>query len=302
MSRSKAGTSALMDYGLIGTGLMGYPLAEQICAAGLPLTVYNRTPEKATGLRDVGATVASEAEDVLKHADCIVLMLTDTSAVRETVLNEVTRPLLAGRTLIQMGTISPQQSCELAAEIQAYGGEYLEAPVLGSIPEARQGDLLVMVGASPQQWQQWLPLLQCFGSDPQLVGPVGSAMALKLALNQLIGSLTTAFALSLAFVQQHQVDVDQFMQILRHSALYAPTFDKKLKRMLERQFDHPNFPSKHLAKDMRLFQEAAAHTGLRTETVTAILTILDQTLASGAADQDYSALFTTIAPASIQEK
>jgi 3-hydroxyisobutyrate dehydrogenase len=290
-----------MYYGLIGTGLMGYPLAEQICGAGFPLTVYNRTPEKATGLVDVGATVVSDAGDVLKNADCIVMMLTDAPAVRETVLTESIRPLLAGRTLIQMGTINPQQSCELAAEIQSWGGEYLEAPVLGSIPEARTGELLVMVGASPEQWQRWLPLLQCFGADPQWVGPVGSAMALKLAMNQLIGSLTTAFALSLGFVQRHQVDVDLFMQILRHSALYAPTFDKKLKRMLERQFANPNFPSKHLAKDMRLFQEAAAKAGLKTDSVTAILTILDQTLASGAADQDYSALFATISPAPTPE-
>ena len=85
--------------------------------------------------------------------------------------------------------------------------------MLGSLPEARAGKLLVMVGAAPEQFQTWLPLLQALGEAPLRVGAVGTASALKLSLNQLIASLTTAFALSLSFVQQQGVPVETLMQI-----------------------------------------------------------------------------------------
>ncbi len=80
-----------------------------------------------------------------------------------------------------------------------------------------------MVGAREDQFQRHLNLLQNFGPEPRLVGPVGAAASIKLALNQLIASLTTSFSLSLAFVQRQNIDVEAFMQILRESALYAPT-------------------------------------------------------------------------------
>jgi len=124
-----------------------------------------------------------------------------------------------------MGTIAPSESRVFQQELAAIAATYFEAPVLGSIPEATAGQLQVMVGGSTEQFEQWQPLFQQLGT-PIFIGAVGSASALKLALNQLISSLTTSFALSLGFVQQQGVDVETFMQILRRSALYAPTFDK----------------------------------------------------------------------------
>lgn len=121
-------------------------------------------------------------------------MLTDAQAIRETLLNEA-QDQLGDRTVIQMGTIAPTESQALQAEITAAGGQYLEAPVLGSIPEAEAGKLIVMVGGAPEQFQRWLKLLQCFGPQPRLIGPVGQAASLKLAMNQLIAALTAAFFL-----------------------------------------------------------------------------------------------------------
>jgi 3-hydroxyisobutyrate dehydrogenase len=135
-------------------------------------------------------------------------------------------PHLAGRTIIQMGTIRPEESVQIDAAIQAAGGDYFEAPVLGSIPQAQQAELIVMVGGSTEQFTQWRDLLAAFGPEPRHIGPLGKAAAVKLALNQLIGALTGAFSLSLGMVQRHGIDVETFMSILRSSALYAPTFDK----------------------------------------------------------------------------
>jgi 3-hydroxyisobutyrate dehydrogenase len=195
-----------------------------------------------------------------------------------------------------MSTIGPSESRQLSHEIQALGGDYLEAPVLGSIPEAKAGKLLVMVGAEPEQFQRWSLLLQSFGDAPLLIGAVGTAAALKLSLNQLIGSLTTAFALSLGFVQQQGVPVETFMQILRQSALYAPTFDKKLDRMLDQNYANPNFPSKHLLKDTKLFLNEATAARLQVDSLAGVRQILEMACSLGLADADYSALFAAIQP------
>jgi 3-hydroxyisobutyrate dehydrogenase len=127
-----------------------------------------------------------------------------------------------------------------------------------------------------------------------LIGEVGTAAALKLALNQLIASLTTAFALSLAFLSQQGVDLEKFMTILRQSALYAPTFDKKLTRMLEENYANPNFPTKHLLKDVNLFLEESEKLDLTTFPLTGVQHLLEKALAMGLAEEDYSALYEAL--------
>jgi 3-hydroxyisobutyrate dehydrogenase len=117
----------------------------------------------------------------------------------------------------------------------------------------------------------------------------------------LIGSLTAAFAASLALVQREGIAVETFLQILRPSALYAPTFDKKLQRMLDRDFDRPNFPTKHLLKDLDLFAQAAGAQGIDTAPVQAVRAVVERAIALGLGNTDYSALFAAIAPATEPE-
>jgi 3-hydroxyisobutyrate dehydrogenase len=196
--------------------------------------------------------------------------------------------------VIQMSTIAPSESRAIRDEVVAAGGDYLEAPVLGSTPEAKAGRLIVMVGGTAAQLEQWRDVLECFGADPILVGEVGAAAAVKLALNQLIGSLTAAFSTSLSFLQQQNVAIEPFMQILRSSALYAPTFDKKLQRLRDQDFANPNFPTKHLLKDTNLFLNEAEALQINAGVVVAVQRILEQAIDQGLAEADYSALFAAI--------
>jgi 3-hydroxyisobutyrate dehydrogenase len=283
-----------MQLGFIGTGLMGQPMAARLLQHQHAVTVYNRTPDKLASLTAAGAISAPSPEALLEATEATILMVTNASALREILLSEAAKPYLAGHTVIQMSTIAPQESQAIGEEVLNAGGHYLEAPVLGSIPEAQQGTLQVMVGASPTDFEQWTPILSAFG-QPQYIGPVGTATALKLALNQLIASLTTAFSGSLGLCQHYAVPTETLMQILRQSALYAPTFDKKLDRMLSRNFDNPNFPAKHLLKDMQLFVDAAKPSTLNLEAAQAICHLLETT-ATHSPDQDYSVLFETVYP------
>jgi 3-hydroxyisobutyrate dehydrogenase len=284
---------------------MGLPLAQRLLASGAAVTVWNRTAAKAapvavqdgiTGVVSVQGAIAPSVQAVLRAADTVVLMLSDYTALCETLLVPALQADLSGRLLIQMGTIAPNESRSLAQDLQALGATYIEAPVLGSIPEAKAGSLQIMVGAEPEAYTQALPLLKLFGPEPRFIGPVGTAMALKLALNQLIGSLTSSFALSLALVQREGMAVEDFMAILRQSALYAPTFDKKLQRMLDRNFDQPNFPTKHLLKDMRLVRQTVEPLGLDSSLLQGVEQILERAIAQGLAEADYSALYAVVDP------
>lgn len=285
-------------YGVIGLGLMGAPIAQRLLNAKLPVTVYNRSPQKAQPLGELGATIALSPQDLLRQTDIILLMLTDAQAIRDMVLGEPAA--LAGKTIVQMSTIAPEESRDLQASITAAGAQYLEAPVLGSIPEAKAGTLILMVGATPGQFAEVQPLLLQLGPEPMLIGPVGVAMALKLAMNQLIASLTQAFALSLGYCDRQAVPIESLMAILRSSALYAPTFDKKLDRMVTRNYENPNFPAKHLAKDVALFARSAEPLGLDISGLLGVKSILDKTLAIGLGEGDYCALFSAVNPDEIE--
>ncbi|GAA6622465.1 NAD(P)-dependent oxidoreductase [Scytonema sp. NUACC26] len=283
-----------MKVAFLGTGLMGLPMAQKLLEAGIQVIAYNRTPEKLEPLKAAGAQVVTHSYQAINSADSIILMLSNAAAIYSVLLSDRSWRTVAGRTVIQMGTITPAESKEIRDAVVAAGGEYLEAPVLGSIPEAKAGKLIVMVGALQEQYNRHLDLLKNFGPEPVLVGSVGSAAALKLALNQLIASLTTAFALSLSFVQTQGVNVDLFMDILRESALFAPTFDKKLQRMLEENYENPNFPTKHLMKDTELFISEAKSAGLNVASLEGVREVIERAMKMSFSNADYSSLFSAI--------
>ncbi|MBP7678101.1 MAG: NAD(P)-dependent oxidoreductase [Thermoanaerobaculia bacterium] len=285
----------MSEVSLLGTGLLGAPIARRLAATGLPVTVWNRTAAKAEALREAGIAVAPSEAAAFAASPASILMLADAPAIRAVLAAPGVRDALAGKAVVQMGTIGPDESRAFAVEVAAAGGEWVEAPVLGSIPQADSGTLQVMVGGTEEQLARLEPLFSRLGRDVRLVGEVGKAAALKLALNQLIGSLTTAFATSLAFVRAAGVSTELFMEVLRPSALFAPTFDKKLGRMLEAEYANPTFPLRLLGKDLRLFERAAREAGLDPAVVAGVLRTVEAAEARGYGEDDYSALAEGIA-------
>ena len=281
---------------LLGTGLLGRAIAERLQAVGHTVIAYNRTAAKALPLQAQGITVVGTSELAVTQAQCVLLLLTDAAAIRSVLFSSACAAALKDRTIVQMGTIGSRESLGIQREVEHYGGTYCEAPVLGSLAEAKVGTLFVMVGASVDLFTQLTPLFSSLGREPRLIGPVGKAAALKLALNHLIAAETSAFALSLGLIQRSGVSVDTFMAILRESALFAPTFDKKLPRLLKRDYHQPNFSTRHLLKDVLLCLNEAAGCGLATNTLEGLRSILEGTIAQGLGELDYSALYERISP------
>ena len=268
--------SGTMAIALLGAGLLGAAIGQRLLEQGQTVRAWNRHPERLIPLAELGAVGCSEPAQAVEGCDWVITVLSDGAATRSvlarcgliaegaTAMGAGARPG-ADQRVLQMGTIAPAESRELGAAISAAGAAYLEVPVLGSRPEALAGTLQLMAAGPESLFAQALPLLRLLGPEPRLLGPLGAALNTKLALNQLIASLTHAFSLSLHLVQASGVGAEPFMELLRGSALYAPTFDKKLPRLLAGDYDQPNFPTAHLRKDLLLFLAAAREQGLETE-------------------------------------
>ena len=272
---------------LLGTGLLGEAIGCRLLEQGVTLKIWNRTTEKCEPLLKQGAALIENLDGAAKGCQAVITVLRD-GPVSGEVIAELGD--LDAVCCLPMGTMGISESRQLELQVQGQQGAYLEAPVLGSKSEALKGTLLVMAGGDAALFQQQLPLLQLLSADPKWMGPTGSAAASKLALNQLIASLTHGYSLALRLVQASGLEVERFMEVLRPSALYAPTVDKKLDRMLSNDFSNPNFSTALLRKDLQLFVREATLAGVNAEALAGLVELL--TLAKGTPLDagDYSAL------------
>lgn len=278
-----------MEITLVGSGLLGTAIGERLLARGYRLHVWNRRQERAQTLVAAGAQLASSPAEAVAAGELVITVLSDGPITAEVLLNQA-GTALPGRLVLQVATIAPAESRDLAIALQQRSARYLETPVLGSRPEALAGCLQVMVGGDLADLERARPVLMALGGEPRHLGPVGAALHTKLALNQLIASLTHSFSLALHVVQQAGVEVETFMAILRESALYAPTFDKKLAKELADDYSNPNFPTAHLRKDLQLFLTAAAALQLETKGLRGLAELLQGATAAGLDELDYSSL------------
>ena len=272
---------------LLGSGLLGEAIGRRLLDQGVALKAWNRTPGRCQGLIEAGAESVQDLSSISETCSSVITVLRD-GPITETMVRELGD--LHGCCLMPMGTMGITEIRRLAQQVHNQNGTCLEAPVLGSKPQAANGTLLVMAGGTQELFDQQRPLLDHLSQQPMLVGAIGSGAATKLALNQLIASLTHAFSLSLRLVQQAGVPVETFMAILRPSALYAPTFDKKLQRMLNGYYSDPNFSTALLRKDLRLFLEEATAAGLQIQGLQGLDTLLEQASGGELDGLDYCAL------------
>lgn len=283
-----------MKVGLVGTGLMGKPMASKIKKAGFDLTVYNRTVSKAKSLESEEIKVAESFGELINDCDVIVVMLSDYNAITNILFSD--KFSFEGKTIIQMSTISPKESLLLQQRIAKLSGNYFEAPVLGSIPQIEDEKLIVLVGGTEKDKEDHTKLFESFSNKIVYIGEVGKASAIKLALNQLIATETAAFSMSLGYLREREVDVDKFMDILKGSALYAPTFEKKLDNYLSRDFNNPHFPLKHLLKDVSLMVSQFQQEGIDTQTLEGVQEVIKKGLEEKLSEKDYSSLYNIIHP------
>ena len=284
-----------MKIAFLGTGLMGAPMAERLAKNGFIVYAFNRTAAKAKHLENSGVKIFEQADMAMYDCDVIITMVSDYKAVNAILFSDFSFSF-KGKTVIQMSTISPEQNLQVKKEIEAGGGSFIEAPVLGGVAQAQSGELIVMVGSSLEQFQNFKKIFSVIGNNVQLIGEVGKASAIKLAYNQLIGTMNAAFCMSLGYIKDKGINQTTFMEILRTSTLYAPAFDKKLDNYSNRDYDKTNFSVKLLLKDMNLAIDEFEKSGIDCLTVKGVKFLLERAIYFELGEKDYSAMYDVIAP------
>ena len=186
--------------GFIGLGIMGKPMCRNLLKAGYELTVYSRTQSSVDQIVEAGAKAAASPKDVAARSDMIITMLPNSPQVKEVVLGPggVIEGAASGSIVVDMSSIAPLASQEIAAELAKKGVRMMDAPVSGGEPKAVEGTLSVMVGGTQTDFDQCLPVLKSMAASVVLVGAVGAGNVTKLA-NQIVVALNIA-AMSEALV------------------------------------------------------------------------------------------------------
>ncbi|AFY97034.1 NAD(P)-dependent oxidoreductase [Chamaesiphon minutus] len=245
---------------VLGTGAMGSRLVQNLLAAGYPVTIYNRTADKVQPLLDRGAIYAVTPREAADRADIIISMVRDNDASRQVWLDPESGAILGlGKEAIaiESSTLTVEWSIELAAAIERHGSAFLDAPVVGSRPQAEAGKLIYLVGGNAEVLTTAEPvLLAAGGAIVHHLGSIGSGMAMKLAVNALFGVQVAALAEILGLLDKQGISSDRAMASLGELPVISPA--AKVAGSLMVTNNHaPLFPIDLVEKDFRYVLQTA---------------------------------------------
>lgn len=270
---------------VLGTGIMGAPIARNLRAAGFPVRAWNRTRSKAADLADHGIDVAASAAEAVAGATVVVTMLKDGPAVLDTVKSA---DMAEGTVWVQMSTVGTDVT-ELAAFAREHSLTFVDAPVQGTKQPAEQGQLVIMATAAPEVRPVVTPLFDAIGKRTLWVdGAEGAASRLKLVLNTWVVALTHGVGESLALAKGLDVDPQLFLDVVTGGPMDCGYFQAKSAAI--RAGDFPTtFSVDNAAKDARLVLTAAAAAGIRMDMTAAGCARFERASAQGHGAEDMAA-------------
>jgi 2-hydroxy-3-oxopropionate reductase len=281
--------------GFIGLGIMGKPMARNLMEAGYELTVYNRSREKVDELAQEGAEAAGSPREVAEQSGIIITMLPDSPEVREIVAGEdgVFEGIKEGSLLIDMSTISPVATEELAAAAGDKGVGMLDAPVSGGETGAIDGALSIMVGGSEEDFERARPIFDILGQTVVRVGEAGAGQVVK-ACNQIVVALVIeAVSEALVLGSKAGVDPEKIIEVLSGGLAGSKVMEAKKSFFLEHDFE-PGFRVELHHKDLGIALAAGREYGVALPVTALVSQMLEALKAKGSGDRDHSAILTLI--------
>jgi 3-hydroxyisobutyrate dehydrogenase len=277
--------------GLIGLGLMGGPMGQNLLRAGFPVVLWNRTKAKADDLVREGARLAADPRAVAGEADVLITIVSDPPALEEVLFGargaiDALRP---GSTLVDSSTVSPELARQIAAACAERGVDFLDAPVTGGTWGAKKGELVFMIGGKAEVLERVKPVLEAVGKKFLLLGPNGAGQTVKLGMNLLLALQVDAFAEALALVTAGGVPAEKLMEVLQSSMARSGVLDVKAPMMVKGEFP-ASFPLRLMHKDMRLALELAGNKGVNLPCGTAAYATYSAVMDSSKDDPDFSAV------------
>jgi len=285
-----------LTVGLIGLGNMGTAVAERVLAAGYPLLVYNRTPEKAYALVAGGASVAESPAEVASQVDVVLTSLADDEAF-EAVAQEVVAAARPGTALVDLSTVSPAASARIASKAEAASVAYLRAPVSGNPTVVRAGNLSFIVSGPHETLERVDLVIRAIGPTVHHVGDGEQARIVKLAINLMIAGLAQLMSEALVLGEAAGVGRAELLEVMGSSAAGAPFVKYKREPLLRDDFS-ATFTTALMEKDIDLVLDAAEEVGVELPVAKQMKTLLRGAIEAGYADDDFIALFLHLRSAS----
>jgi 3-hydroxyisobutyrate dehydrogenase-like beta-hydroxyacid dehydrogenase len=277
--------------GWIGIGKMGAPMSRRVLRAGYRLTVLDPLPENRASVVAEGADVATDLADLCARADIVVATIPNDAVLRAVTLGAdglaaIMRP---PQIFIEMSTVSPQASSEVAVALAAAGVDYLRAPVSGSTATAQDGRLTVLASGAPAAYERASPLFSAFSAKQYYVGAGDEARYLKLVLNTLVGATSAILAEALALGRRGGLSRETMLTVLCDSVVASPLIAYKRDMLLSGDFE-PAFSVNQMIKDFDLIGETARADHVPMFTTSLIRQLYEQARAGGLAERDFFVL------------
>ncbi|MDZ7919842.1 NAD(P)-dependent oxidoreductase [Rhodoferax sp.] len=247
----------------LGLGAMGARMAAHLVKAGYPVTVWNRDPAKAAPLQQQDATLVATARAAAQGADVVISMVTDDTAARSVWLDAQTGALdglQAGAIAIECSTVTPTWVRQLAEAVHSRGAHLLDAPVVGSRPQADAAQLILMVGGAEHALEQVRPVLSTLAAKLLHVGAVGQGAVLKLAVNALFAAQLQSVAELLGFLTRNGYAPEQAANLLGEFPVVAPPIAGAAKMMAAKN-TAPLFTIDLIEKDLGYLLDTASASG-----------------------------------------
>ncbi|MBN2593856.1 MAG: 2-hydroxy-3-oxopropionate reductase [Sedimentisphaerales bacterium] len=277
--------------GFIGLGIMGKPMAINLLKAGYSLTVYDIIPERIKEVVGAGAKAASSSKEVARKSEIIITMLPNSPEVKDAVLGTdgVLDGAKAGTILIDMSSIAPLASKEIAKEADKKAVSMLDAPVSGGEPKAIEGTLAIMVGGPEETFNEVKDIFGIMGASVTRVGEIGSGNMTKLA-NQIIVALNIA-AMSEAMVLAAKAGVDpqKVFQAIRGGLAGSTVLDAKMPLVLKGNFK-PGFRIELHIKDLANALDTARQIGVSVPLSAAVMEVMQALKVDGKGTDDHGGI------------
>jgi 3-hydroxyisobutyrate dehydrogenase len=281
---------------VLGLGIMGAGMADNLLRAGFPVNVYNRDAAKSAPFAASGARVATSPADAASDADVVISMVSDDRASRAVWMGEqgALAGVKKGALLIESSTLTVSWIEELSKAAQSAGAELIDAPVTGSRDHAAAGQLLFLVGGSDAALERAKPVLSVMSRAIVHLGPTGSGALMKLINNFVCAVQAAALAEGVRFIEQSNLERDQALDVLYNGAPGSPLVKTLGPRMAARDFQPPFFFLKLMEKDLTYAKEEAARRGVTLETAAAAISLFERAIAAGHGDKDFTAIVESV--------
>jgi 2-hydroxy-3-oxopropionate reductase len=283
--------------GFIGLGVMGKPMAKHLAAAGYKLTVHNRSQPAVDELVAAGATAAASPAAVARVSTVVITMLPDTADVERvlTAPDGVLAGLQPGAVVIDMSSISPTVTEQLAQLVAGKGGAMIDAPVSGGEIGAINAALSIMAGGDEAAFNRVRPILEAMGNKERiiLVGRSGAGQICKVCNQIAIGGALVGVSEAFALARKAGVDAARVRQALLGGFAASRVLEVHGERMLVDNYK-PGFRARLYQKDLRIANEAAAANSVALPATAIVTQLINALVASGGADLDYAALGTVL--------